>query len=61
MISVLQAQELIHQHTTSLAPELLPLARVHGRVLREPVAASEDLPPFDRSAMDGYAIMGGGR
>jgi molybdopterin molybdotransferase len=56
MISVLQAQELIDRHAGSLAIETLPLARVHGRVLREPVASSEDLPPFDRSAMDGYAI-----
>jgi molybdopterin molybdotransferase len=58
MISVLQAQELIDKHTSSLSPEWLPLARAHGRVLREPVASSEDLPPFDRSAMDGYAVLG---
>jgi molybdopterin molybdotransferase len=57
MISVLQAQELIHQHTGSLSSELLPLAQAHGRVLREPVAAAEDMPPFDRSVMDGYAIL----
>jgi molybdopterin molybdotransferase len=56
MISVLQAQELIDQHTSALATETLPLSAVHGRVLRELVASSEDLPPFDRSAMDGYAI-----
>jgi molybdopterin molybdotransferase len=56
MISVLQAQELIDKHTGPLSPELLPLARAHGCVLREPIASSEDLPPFDRSAMDGYAI-----
>jgi len=57
MISVLQAQELIHQHTGPLLPELLPFGRAHGRVLREPVASSEDLPPFARSAMDGYAVL----
>jgi len=56
MTSVSQAQELIGKHTGSLSPELIPLAGVHGRVLREPVAASEDMPLFDRSAMDGYAI-----
>ena len=27
-----------------------------GRVLAEDVAADRDLPPFDRSAMDGYAL-----
>ena len=57
MISVLQAQELIQRHIGSLASEALPLARAYGRVLREPVASSEDLPPFDRSAMDGYAVL----
>ncbi len=57
MISVLQAQELIAQNTGPLQPETLPLARVHGRILREPVAAAEDMPQFDRSAMDGYAVL----
>jgi molybdopterin molybdotransferase len=57
MISVLQAQELIAQNTGPLQPETLPLAQVHGRILREPVAAAEDMPQFDRSAMDGYAVL----
>src|ERR1700683_264106 len=57
MISVLQAQELIDTHTEPLSAELLPLADIHGRVLREPVVASEDMPSFDRSAMDGYAVL----
>jgi molybdopterin molybdotransferase len=34
-----------------------PLAEAFGRVLRETVCAPEDLPPFDRSARDGYAIL----
>jgi molybdopterin molybdotransferase len=57
MISVIQAQDLIRKHTVPLAGEAVPLARAHGRVLREPVASAEDLPPFDRSAMDGYAVL----
>ena len=32
-----------------------------GRVLRDDVAAPEDLPAFDRSAMDGYAVSIGDR
>lgn len=56
MISVLQAQALIDQRGGPLSGEAVSLAQAHGRVLREPVASSEDLPPFDRSAMDGYAI-----
>jgi molybdopterin molybdotransferase len=58
MISVIEAQKKIGEHAVALVPETVPLARAHGRVLSESVAADEDLPPFDRSAMDGYAIRG---
>jgi molybdopterin molybdotransferase len=34
-----------------------PLTEAFGRVLRETVCAPEDLPPFDRSTRDGYAIL----
>jgi molybdopterin molybdotransferase len=33
-----------------------PLAEAAGRVAAEDVPAAVDLPPFDRSAMDGYAV-----
>jgi len=56
MISVVEAQEIIDRHVRPLEAEASPLNGVHGRVLRETVATSEDIPPFDRSAMDGYAI-----
>jgi molybdopterin molybdotransferase len=36
--------------------ELVPLARARGRVLAEPLRAEVALPPFDNSAMDGYAL-----
>ena len=35
--------------------EQLPLARCHGRVLAEDIAAPIALQPFDNSAMDGFA------
>lgn len=34
----------------------LPLADVTGRVLAQDIVAQDDLPRFDRSAMDGYAV-----
>jgi molybdopterin molybdotransferase len=34
----------------------LPLTEVYGRVLAEDIVAASDLPRFDRSAMDGYAV-----
>lgn len=36
--------------------ETLPLDLACGRVLAGPVAAASALPPFDNSAMDGYAL-----
>ena len=41
-------------------PERIALDRnALGRVLAEPVAAIRDQPPFDASAMDGYALASG--
>ncbi|MEU4076096.1 molybdopterin molybdenumtransferase MoeA [Streptomyces venezuelae] len=42
------------------APLGVPLARALGRVLAEPLVALTDLPPFDTSAMDGWAVAGPG-
>ena len=43
-------------HCQPLPAVRVPLAEAFGRVLRETVCAPEDLPPFDRSTRDGYAI-----
>ncbi|MFM7616539.1 MAG: gephyrin-like molybdotransferase Glp [Actinomycetes bacterium] len=39
-----------------LAPVRLPIADAAGLVLAEPIAATEDVPPFANTAMDGYAV-----
>lgn len=39
--------------------ETVPLERAKGRVLAQDVSAKSALPPFDNSAMDGYAIDAG--
>jgi molybdenum cofactor synthesis domain-containing protein len=36
--------------------ERVPLSRCVGRVLAEEVVSDVDLPPFEKSAMDGYAV-----
>jgi molybdopterin molybdotransferase len=36
--------------------ECIPLSQAHGRILAELVHALNDLPLFDNSAMDGYAV-----
>src|SRR6185369_3757374 len=38
------------------AMETLPLAQAGGRILRVPVVALDDDPPFRKSAVDGYAV-----
>ncbi len=42
----------------ALAPEAVEVRAAHGRVLAEEVRAGIDVPAFDRSAMDGYALRG---
>ena len=39
-----------------LETELLPPAQVVGRVLAQEIRAGENVPPFDRSTVDGYAV-----
>jgi molybdopterin molybdotransferase len=39
-----------------LPPVAMPVARCAGRPLREDVVAPHDLPRFDNSAMDGFAV-----
>ena len=47
---------LVNQLCRPLEAERVTLAEAAGRVLREPVAAPEDQPPFDRSSVDGFAL-----
>ena len=61
MLNPEEARNLIAQRVHVLGAERVPLAAALGRGLREPVAAAEDIPAFDRSAMDGYAVCGDDR
>src|SRR5436190_21622293 len=56
MVPVDAALEIVLKHTPSLGTEEVALADALGRVLAEDVRTDADLPPFDRSAMDGYAV-----
>src|ERR1700752_2029623 len=56
MISVAEAIEIVRQQTLRLPTERVGLDEVLGRVLAEEVIADSDLPPFNRSQMDGYAV-----
>ena len=56
MISVDDALDRIFTRIPTPLPETVPLAAPHGRVLRKPLIAAHSQPPFDASAMDGYAV-----
>jgi putative molybdopterin biosynthesis protein len=45
-----------HLDLRPLGSERLPLAQALGRVLAEPVVAGVDVPNFDRSNVDGFAV-----
>src|SRR5678816_2153906 len=56
MISVAEAIQIVKQQTRALPGERVEIIHALGRVLAEDVVADSDLPPFDRSQMDGYAV-----
>ena len=58
MIPVEEAQARVLAMARPLPAEDLPLPQAIGRWLAGPVAARADQPPFDASAMDGYAVQG---
>ena len=57
MITTSEATQAIAAAMPEFAIETVPLAKAHGRVLREAVAAERDQPPFDRVTMDGIAVQ----
>jgi molybdopterin molybdotransferase len=57
LISVEEALESILGCFSPLAAEQAPLLSALDRVLAEDVTAATSIPPFDNSAMDGYAVV----
>ncbi len=56
MLTYEQARTLLLDAVTPLNVESVPLQQAAGRVLRESVTARFDVPSFDASTMDGYAV-----
>jgi molybdopterin molybdotransferase len=56
MIAFDQAIALIAANAGPLGSEMVALDCAHGRTLAKAVAAKVRSPPFDASAMDGYAV-----
>lgn len=57
LISIDDALALIAANTAAVSEtECVPLDQAQGRILAAPVKTQANLPPFDNSAMDGYAV-----
>jgi molybdopterin molybdotransferase len=56
MLSVAEARERILSHFQATSTETVPLIQCAGRILGADVTAPHDIPLFDNSAMDGFAI-----
>ena len=56
LLSFEEALRLVLERVRPLPSESLPLGDAAGRVLARTGRAAVDLPPFDSSAMDGYAV-----
>jgi molybdopterin molybdotransferase len=56
LLSVAEARERILSHFQPVAAETLPLVECAQRVLARDISASTDLPLFDNSSMDGFAL-----
>lgn len=56
MISVDRALEIVLEHALRPARTTESLLRARGAVLARDVRADRDLPPFDRAAVDGFAV-----
>ena len=56
MISVEEARDKILSHISVLEAEEKPIMECLGQVLAEDIRSSIDIPPWDNSAMDGFAV-----
>lgn len=61
MITVREHLDRILTAVIPLTPRSVPLTEAHGLVLAQEVTARFAVPPFDNSAMDGYAVRAADR
>ncbi len=55
-VSITEALDIIYDNIALLTTEIIPMEIAVGRVMAEDSVATFDLPGFDNSAMDGYAV-----
>lgn len=56
MLSLFEAQDIVLSKCSTLGTETVTLEDALGRVLAEEVTSNRFQPPYDVSAMDGYAV-----
>jgi molybdopterin molybdotransferase len=56
LISIEEALKIVLKETLTLGMETVSILSSMGKVLAEDIYSKDNLPPFDKSAMDGYAI-----
>lgn len=55
-VTIEEALELIYKNTKNKSLKILPIEQILDSVLAEDIVAKHNLPPYDNSAMDGYAV-----
>jgi molybdopterin molybdotransferase len=56
MLTVKEAQSIINSYSCFLGTEEVDIDHAFNRILAEDIYTDRDYPPFNRSAMDGFAI-----
>jgi len=56
MIDYAEARDLVLAAAKTLPAESVPLSKALGRTLARDVKAREEIPPFTKATMDGYAV-----
>ena len=57
MINAAKALEIILEVTQPVGTEKVPLLDSPGRMLARDIISDQDLPPFNNSSMDGFAVV----
>lgn len=60
MIAFDEARRLVIAASSKIAVETVPISAGFGRILADAIYSTENLPGFDNSAMDGFALCGRG-
>lgn len=56
MVSFEEARQIVINHSIKLASETIQIHQAVNRILAEDVVSDMNFPPFDKAAMDGFAI-----